>query len=322
MRRRAAVALIALALALIFSAETDLSTRTTRACGSSTGATVAAVDAIVAGRIYRNELAGTEVSADLAHVNGASDLTSAAAAGDRAAALRAVRRVVFHHRWHIVRLRVLDLRGRLLADVGGPFVLAPVAGVLRSRGRTVGRFLMSVQDDVGEAKLIQRFIGDAAGFYVAGRLVAAWGANFPAREPTSASLALAGRRYLIARQAFSAFPSGRLDELQFVASPPPGLARSSCAMARAGAFGAVAVRFAQLATGLAHAYYGYAATVTLYTGALVFVRSGANQLASSGGVGPVSLPQSGSVTYRGRSWTVFSFAPMRAARVYVLAPPA
>jgi hypothetical protein len=53
----------------------------------------------------------------------------------------------------------------------------------------------------------------------------------------------------------------------------------------------------------------------------VFVRSGANQLASSGGVGPVSLPQSGSVTYRGRSWTVFSFAPLRAARVYVLAPP-
>ena len=322
MRRRAAVALIALALILVFSAATDRSTRSTRDCGVSTGPTIAAVDAIVARRIYQNELAGSEVSEDLAHVGAASDLASATARGDPAAAFRAVHRLVFHPHWHIVRLRILDLRGRLLADVGGPFVIAPVRGVIRSRGRTVGRFLMSVQDDVGEAKLVQRFIGNAAGLYVAGRLVAGWGGSFPSAEPSASSLVLGGRRYLVARQTFSAFPSGALDELQLIASPPPALTHSACASVAAGAYGAVAVRFAHLATNLARSYYGYAATVTLYTGALVFVRSGTHQLASSGGAGPASLPQSGTASYRGRTWLVYSFAPGATARVYVLAPPA
>jgi hypothetical protein len=320
MRRRAVVALIALALVLVFSAATDRLTRAPRDCGVSTWATVASVDAAVARRIYRNELAGSEVSEDLAHVGAASDLAAAAASGNPAPALRAVHRLVFHPDWHIVRLRVLDLRGRLLADVGGPFVIAPVRGVIRSRGRTVGHFLMSVQDDVGEAKLVQRFIGNAAGLYVAGRLVAAWGASFPAAEPSAASLVLRGRRYLVARQTFAAFPSGALDELQLIAAPRSALARSSCASVAAGAYGAVAVRFAHLATSLARAYYGYAATVSLYTGALVFIRSATQQLASSGGAGPASLPNSGTVSYRGRSWLDYSFAPDATARIYVLAP--
>ncbi|HEX4033019.1 MAG TPA: hypothetical protein VHX66_01120 [Solirubrobacteraceae bacterium] len=321
MRRRAAVAVIAVALVLVFSAATDRSTRRSpRVCAAATWTTVASVDAAVATRIYRNELAGSEVSADLAHVQATRGLAAAAAAGNRAAALRSVQALVFHPHWHIVRLRVLDRRGRLLADVGGPFVIAPVRGVLRSGGRTVGSFLMSVQDDVGEAKLVQRFIGNASGFYVAGRLVAEWGASFPASEPSASSLILAGRRYLLARQTFAAFPSGALDELQLIAPPPAALSRSTCASVEAGAYGAVAVRFARLATSLARAYYGYAATVTLYTGALVFVRSGTQQLASSGGPGPTSLPRSGAVSYRGRTWLDYSFAPEEAARIYVLAP--
>jgi hypothetical protein len=179
---------------------------------------------------------------------------------------------------------------------------------------------MSVQDDVGEAKLVHRFIGNPAGFYVSGRLVSEWGASFPASEPAGPSLALAGRRYLVERQTFAAFPSGALDELQLIAPPPAVLLRSSCATVDAGAYGAVAVRFAHLATSLARAYYGYAATVTLYTGALVFVRSGTQQLASSGGAGPPSLPKAGAVSYRGRTWLDYSFMPEGIARIYVLAP--
>src|SRR5579863_5056143 len=190
MRRRLAVALTALALVLLFSAATDRSSRSPRNCGASAWATVASVDAIVARRIYENELAGTEVSEDRAHIAAAGDLASAADSGNPAAALRAVRRIVFHPHWHIVRLRALDPRGRLLADVGGPFVIAPVSGVIRSRGRVVGHFLMSVQDDVGEAKLVQRFIGNAAGLYVARGLVAGWGASFPSAEPAAPSLVL------------------------------------------------------------------------------------------------------------------------------------
>ena len=82
--------------------------------------------------IYRNELAGTEVSFDLEQITGAADLLSAVAGHDRAGALKAVSRIVFHRHWHIVRLRALDASGHLLADVGGPYVIAPVSGVLRS----------------------------------------------------------------------------------------------------------------------------------------------------------------------------------------------
>ena len=49
--------------------------------------------------------------------------------------------------------------GKLLADVGGPYVLAPVRGVLRYHGRDRRRYVMSVQDDLGYVKLETRFIG-------------------------------------------------------------------------------------------------------------------------------------------------------------------
>ena len=43
---------------------------------------------------------------------------------------------------HIVRLRVL-VEGRLLRDVGGPYVLGPVAGTLRQGGGVIGTFEVS-----------------------------------------------------------------------------------------------------------------------------------------------------------------------------------
>ena len=94
----------------------------------------------MANDIYHNELAGTEVSFDLAQITGARDLLGAVARDNRAAALRAVQRIVYHRHWHIVRMRALDARGRILADVGGPYVIAPVAGVLRFGGRAVTSF--------------------------------------------------------------------------------------------------------------------------------------------------------------------------------------
>jgi len=58
-------------------------------CGSATTATIGAVDASVVAHIYANELAGTEVRADLQRVMGASDLSTAVAAGNPQAALAA-----------------------------------------------------------------------------------------------------------------------------------------------------------------------------------------------------------------------------------------
>ena len=107
-----------------------------------------------------------------------------------------------------------------------------------------------------------------------------------------------------------------------VAPPPAQLAREPCATVRAGEFGRIAERFASLAFSLPEHYPGFARTVAIYTGADVFVRRGATQLAATGGAGPATLPNSGTVSYRGHRWLVFSFEPRPSTRVYVLAPSA
>ena len=311
------IALVALAGCALASA-----VRTTPACGSASTATIAAVDATIVSDIYRNELAGTEVSFDLAQITGAHDLLAAVTTHNQAATLKAVQRIVYHPAWHIVRLRVLDSSGQLLADVGGPYVIAPVSGVLRSGGHIVASFAMSVQDDAGETKLETRFLGDPIGIYVSGRLVAERNGNLPSSPPRGAQLTLGGVSYRPVFETDNAFPSGTLDEVVLVAPASAAVATRSCAAVRTGEFGRVAERFAKLAQSLSQHYPGYATTVSIYTGAEVFVRAGARQLASSGGAGPASLPTSGTVSYRGKSWLVFSFEPAASTRVYLLVPPA
>jgi hypothetical protein len=294
---------------------------TAGACGSSSTSTIAAVDATVASDIYRNELAGREVSFDLAQITGARDLLAAVAIHNQAATLRAVQRIVYHPAWHIVRLRVLDTSGRVLADVGGPYVIAPVPGVLRSGGHVVARFGMSVQDDAGETKLETRFLGDPVGIYVSGKLVAERYGNLPSRPPRGATLTVGGVGYRVVSKTDNAFPGGTLDEVILIAPASAAVATHPCAAVRAGEFGRVAERFAKLALSLSTHYPGYATTVSIYTGALVFVRAGARQLASTGGSGPASLPAGGTVNYGGRSRLVFSFEPAVLTRVYLLVPP-
>jgi hypothetical protein len=313
----AAGALIAGVLALSGNAAAGVP-----ACATATRATVAAADALVTARIYANELAGTEVSIDLAYVTGARDLVAAVARDDRAAALAAVSRIVYHPHWHIVRLRALDAAGRVLADVGGPYVIAPVTGELRSRGRVVGSFVMSVQDDAGVAKLEDHFVGDPIAIYVGGRPVVQVGAPFPSAPPAGASLSLGGVSYQPVAQSFEAFPSGTLDAVILVPPPPPALATEPCSIVTADELGRVAVRLARLASDLPVHYADYAGTVRIYTGTEVFIRRGATQLASTAGPGPATLPTSGPVAFRGGTWVVFSFAPQPGTRVYVLAPAA
>jgi hypothetical protein len=319
--RIAAAALATAALALAALAPAPATAGAASACGASTVATLAVADATVTTDIYRNELAGTEVSFDLAQITGAADLLGAVAGHDRAGTLRAVNRIVYHRHWHIVRLRALDASGHLLADVGGPYVIAPVSGVLRSGGRVVGSFVMSVQDDIGVAKLETHFVGDPIGMYVAGKLVAERGARFPLTQPGGSSLTLGSVSYHPVTQTYNAFPTGTLQAVILVAPPAVSLARQPCTMVRAGEFGRVGVRLAQLAPTLTQHYYGYAATVQIYTGAEVFVRNGAKQVTSSGGAGPAVLPRSGTVSYQGRTWLVFSFDPRPSTTVYMLIPP-
>ena len=154
-------------------------------CGTRSAATVASVDTQVAQRIYADELAGRETLADQAHVRQSQALLSALSSGNSSAVAAAVRAIVYTPHWHIVRLRVLRA-GRVLADVGGPYVIAPVTGTLKQRGRTLGRYVMSVQDDTGYVKLLSRFIGVPVELY-RGRSPLMGTAHAPARPPAAGS---------------------------------------------------------------------------------------------------------------------------------------
>jgi hypothetical protein len=324
--RRLGVAAVALAtLASFAGAGPGAAADAGAACGASTVATIATADASMLTDIYRDELAGTEVSFDLAKVTAATDLLSAVARGDRAAARKALIRLVYHRAWHIVRLRALDASGRVLADIGGPDVIAPVSGVLRSgTGAVIGSFVLSVQDDAGVTKLESRFVGDPIGIYLRGRLVAQRGTSFPPAPPGGSGATLGGVRYRVVTETFAAFPTGTLSAVILVAPPARSLTRQPCATVRAGDFGRVARRLTGLLGPLTQHYYGYAFWVQIYTGAEVFVREpDGTQLTSSAGAGagPSALPTAGTVSYQGTNWLVFSFEPYPPTRVYMLIAP-
>jgi hypothetical protein len=301
------------------------------ACGSAQAtSTLAAVDTLTADDIYANELSGTEESFDVSQVTADTQLRAAVATGNAAAARAAVSALVYHPAWHIVRLRVFDATGAILADVGGPYVIAPVSGALVLDGRTVGGFVMSVQDDTGFTKLETRFVGDPIAIYVDGAVVAERHATFPPALPAGSSLELAGTSYRLLEQTYQAFPTADLDGtlgagtlVAAIVVPPPDAATAAlpCPLVRAGEFGRIAERFAALAFALPYHYPGFARTVATFTGADVFVRRGSVHLASSAGDGPAQIPRSGEVTYEGRTWLVFSFEPLPGTTVYVLAPP-
>ena len=79
------LAVAALAVPALLAGPT--SAGATDACGSATGATLAAVDSTVVDDVYANELSGSEVSSDLAHVTDDADLISAVVGGSSAPVL-------------------------------------------------------------------------------------------------------------------------------------------------------------------------------------------------------------------------------------------
>jgi len=139
-------------LAAIMPAGGTRSATSVAACGAATQASVVHDYRAMAAIIYEGELAGHEVKQDARHVRASRALAAGLADGDAAAVLAATEAVVYHPVWHIVRLRVSSPSGSVVADVGGPYVLAPVRGLIRYHGKTVGRYAMSVQDDAGYAK--------------------------------------------------------------------------------------------------------------------------------------------------------------------------
>lgn len=293
-------------------------------CGAASAQTIAAVDALVAHKIYMGEITGHEVGEDVAHVTGSTELLGALASSNRAAVYAAVHTIVYTPHWHIVRLRVVK-NGRVLADVGGPYIIAPISGSLRQNGVKVGSYVMAVQDDVGYVKLVTRFVGVPIDLYggppprpahtfLMGTLQPA-----PALPSDGSTVKVRGATFLVRVMKADAFPSGKLNVALLVPPPAKALSAQGCAAVRSAAWGGVVKHVASRFHALASQYQDFVGTIVGSTGGLAYVREGSLQIAGLN-AGPRRLPTHGRVLYHGRPWQVFSWAPYPPARIYFLAP--
>lgn len=291
-------------------------------CGRAAPEVLAQSVGWVAKQIYYGEVSSSETRKDRHQVESNAPLLRAVAGDEQAATQTAVTSIVYSHT-HIVRLRV-SRGSKLLSDVGGPYVLAPLGGTLRLHGRVVGHYLLSVQDDLGYVKIETHFIGaplvlrmGAKGVPVEGLL-----APGPAAIPEHGPVTYKHVTYQAYSFNANAFPSGPL-RISVLVPLPAGLSQERCAVVENSELADVARRaFGRLA--LSHVSYstGVALVRTLTRG-LLYVRAGSRQLAGSTNPGPARLPVSGSVRYRGISYEVFSFqAPgsVGTVRIYELFP--
>lgn len=330
MRHRNSIVVVLLAGLLAGCASS--ATKPLPVCGRASAAARYAVDNGVVRKIYDNERGSPAVTADLAHVTGAADLLAAVTDDNRAATLAAVKRIVYTPGWHIVRLRVLNNAGVVLADVGGPYVLAPVTGSLLVDGVIVGTFVMSVQDDNGYKKLVTNIADLPIELYLGGKPLMGSLADPPSTPPSGTTLTLGRIDYDIDAYSVESFPSGELGVVVLIAIPSPALGRESCAAIRlateAGVVARVAAAFGP------HQQFSFLKQTSLfvtgaeeYTPGPIFVLNGATEVAGSnqlsaerGPAPPKNLPQSGSVTYDAKRWLVYSFEPFPPDRIYVLQP--
>ena len=177
-------------------------------CPSGAVQTRAAVLGRVGERIYEEEAHSPYVAATVRHMEADSAFRAAVAARDPAATRRAIIGFFAAH-IHVVRVRV-TVGGKLLYDLGGPHVLAPVAGTLRQGGRVIGRFLMAIQDDAGYLKLAHLFTGGQVLMRTGARQVAGTLSPGPASVPDRGTVSYRGRSYQAYSFTGTAFPSGAL----------------------------------------------------------------------------------------------------------------
>lgn len=174
-------------------------------CGESEADTTFNTVRRVAHLIYDGE-AGRRTGPQIRRVQSNRALLQAVSKRDPRATRSAIEALLHQH---IVRMRV-SAGGRLLADVGGPYVLAPVRAPLRSGGRTVGSVLLSIQDDEGYKRLANRLAGLDVLMYMGPKLVKSTVGYSPGPVPESGSFALHGRSYRAYTFKAEAFPSGPL----------------------------------------------------------------------------------------------------------------
>jgi hypothetical protein len=177
-------------------------------CASSAEETVVHTLGHIANEIYAGE-AGARTLPQVRRVQRDQALLHAVAAGDPLATKAAIEALLTEH---IVRLRV-SAPQKLLADVGGPFVLAPVSAALRLEGRAIGSFVLSIQDDEGYLRLTRRLAGLRVLMYTNAahpQLVKNSLGPSPGTVPASGSYVYRGRSFRVFTVNARAFPSGPL----------------------------------------------------------------------------------------------------------------
>jgi hypothetical protein len=159
-------------------------------------------------RIYREELESPYVKATVRHMEASAAFRTAVAAHD-VAATRAAILGFFGAHIHVVRVRV-TVGSRLLIDLGGPHVLAPVHGTLRQDSETIGHFTMAIQDDAGYLRLAHLFTGAEILMRTSAGQVEGTLRPGPASLPTRGPVNFEGRTYEGYSFTGEAFPSGPL----------------------------------------------------------------------------------------------------------------
>jgi hypothetical protein len=175
-------------------------------CGATQDDTVVNTLSHVATLIYAAEV-GRSTLPQIHRVQHNQALLTAVAHGEPEATRLAIDNLLNEH---IVRLRVLGASGKLLSDVGGPYVLAPVLALLRLNGRTIGSFVLSIQDDMGYRLLAQRLAGLDVVMYRGSQVVMSSFSPPPAHVPTTGPFSYKGATYRAFTFHAQAFPSGPL----------------------------------------------------------------------------------------------------------------
>jgi hypothetical protein len=192
---------------------------TTPFCGRTTEDTVFNTLRRVARLIFKAE-GGPRTIPQIRRVQRNAPLLEAVARRNPVATFAAVR-ILLHQ--HIVRLRVLGPAGELLADDGGPYVLAPVTAPLRLEGRKIGSIVLSIQDDEGYKRLAGRLAGLDVLMYtnVGGRqqLVKNSLGPAPGNVPASGSYTYRGKSFRVLTLHGAAFPSGPLTIRVLIPTP-------------------------------------------------------------------------------------------------------
>ncbi len=272
-------------------------------------------------RIYAGEdTRHGAVEVAIASVTSSTALARAVAADDVAATRALVTQIVYNH-LHIVRLRVIR-DGRVLADLGGPYVLAPLSGELRLNGRIVGHYVMSVQDDLGYRLLAERLAGMQVVMRAGEGPVLSTLDPAPESIPRQGTLTFDGVNYLTRTVDATAFPSGPLSIHLLIRAPTRPFGARTCFQIKVAAIGEVGELIARQYT-LSSSSYGPCARVAAFlTHGLVYMKQGQRQLVGSTSRSPARLPDGGEVRFRGRHYGVYSFADTGAGgtpvRVFLL----